>query len=290
MINTPLTLVMGARSGVGRLVLHQLIAHDLPVRASTRDVRKASFVDGVQMIAADLSDPASLEAAFDGVAQVFLFAVARGAGAVLAGARAAGVEKIVLLSSGSVLVPSSTTNPITVEHRHVEQALASTDGPVLVPIRPLVLASNALGWAHQIKATGTVRLYQPDALSAPVHEADVAAVAAVALTTQLTAADDGRDHGVTQLLTGPDRLSQREQVDAIGRAIGCDIAVVEQGRDEALVQMSQFMPAAEADAILMFFDDCAAGNSPATDTARTVLNRDPYSFQTWAFDHADDFR
>lgn len=290
MDSSPLTLVMGARAGIGRLVLHELIARGLPVRASTRNVRGASIVDGVETIAADLTDPASLEAAFDGVAQVFLFAVVKGTGAVLAAACAAGVKKIVLLSSGSALVPSSATNPITVEHRRVEEALTSADGPDVVPIRPLVLATNALSWAPQIKATGTVRLYQPDALSAPVHEADIAAVAAVALTAHLRVRGGGRDEGVSGLLTGPDRLSQRQQVIAIGRAIGRDIVVIEQGRDEALGRMSQFMPAAEADAILMFFDDCAAGNSPATTTARAVLVRDPYDFSTWAVDHADDFR
>ncbi len=287
---SPLTLVMGARSGVGRLVLDELIAHRLPVRASTRDVQGASIVGGVETVAADLTDPASLEAAFDGVAQVFLFAVAEGVGAVLAAARAAGVEKIVLLSSGSVLVPSSAANPITVEHRHVEQALTSADGPILVPIRPLVLASNALNWAHQIRATGTVSLYQPDALSAPVHEADIAAVAAAALTEHPMAGDGGREREVSRLLTGPVQLSQREQVTVIGRATGRDITVVEQGREEARDRMSQFMPSAEADAILMFFDDCAAGNSPATGTARDVLGRDPLDFHTWAVDHVDDFR
>jgi uncharacterized protein YbjT (DUF2867 family) len=285
-----LTLVMGGRVGVGRLVLRELIARGLPVRASTRSLQGSATVAGVETIAADLTDAASLEPAFDGVAQVFLFAVVTGADAVLAAASAAGVKKIVLLSSGSVLVPSSATNPITVAHRYVEQTLTSADGPVLVPIRPLVLATNTLSWAHQIRATGTVRLYQPDAFSAPVHDADVAAVAAVALTAHSTVGGGGWNRAVSGLLTGPDRLSQREQVPAIGRAIGRDIVVVKQGRDEALGRMSQFMPAAEADAILMFLDDCAAGNSPATDTARIVLGRDPIKFSTWAVDHADDFR
>lgn len=285
-----LTLVMGAHRGVGRLVRDELIAHGLPVRASTRDVQEAEIVEGVETVAADLTDPASLEAAFDGVAQVFLFAVAERVAAVLAAARAAGVQKIVLLSSGSVLVPSLAANPITVEHRLVEQALASSDGPILVPIRPLVLASNALNWATQIKATGTVRLYQPHALSAPVHEADIAAVVAVALAEHPMAGNGGREREVSQLLTGPVQLSQRDQVTAIGRATGRDITVVEQGRDEARDRMSRFMPAAEADAILMFFDDCAARNSPATGTARSVLRRDPLDFSAWAVDHVDDFR
>lgn len=282
----PLTLVMGARGGIGRRVVQHLLTERLRVRAHSRDRTGLSFGDGVEVVAADLIDRASLDAAFAGVQQAFLFAVPEGASALLASARAAGVERLVLLSSGSVLLPSSATNPITVGHREVEQILNTSDGPALVPIRPLVLATNALGWAHSIKASGAVRLYQPDALSAPVHEADVAAVAAVALSTPHPA-DLG---AVSQLSTGPTRLSQRAQVATLAQALGRELTVIEEDRDEALTRLSRFVPRPEAEAILMFFDDCAAGNSPATETARRVLGRDPDDFSTWASDHADDFR
>ncbi len=72
--------------------------------------------------------------------------------------------------------------------------------------------------------------------------------------------------------------------------MGRDLTVVEQVRDAALAQLSRFMPTVRADAVLTLLDDCAAGNSPATGTARRVLGRDPVGFATWAHDHAGDFR
>ena len=40
---------------------------------------------------------------------------------------------------------------------------------------------------------------------------------------------------------------------------------------------------------LIFLDDAAAGNSPATDSVEQILGRSALSFDTWATDHAADF-
>ena len=275
------TLVMGARSGIGRLVLEQLIADGRPVRASTRSPQPGQFPDGLDVVAADLTDRASLDAAFAGIGRVFLFANREGVPDVIAAAGEAGVERVVLLSSGSVIHPSSVGNRIAQEHREVEDALATAGHLTVVPIRPLVLATNALGWAHPIRATGSVSIYQPDALTAPIHERDVAAVAVAALA--------GRDD-VSGILTGPERLSQRAQVAAIGAAIGREISVAELSREQAAADFARFMPEWEAEAVLQFLDDAAVDNSIATGTVEAVLGRPATSFARWALDHADDFR
>ena len=280
MPSAPSMLVMGALGSVGRLVLEQLLADGAPVRASSRRAEPDRFPAGVDVRTADLTDPESLAPAFDGVAQVFLYATHEGLEGVVEALRAARVERVVLMSSGSVVHPTSAGNPIAEEHREVERAYAAA-GVDLVPVRPLVLATNALGWTHQIKAAGTVSLYRPDALLAPVHERDIAAVAVEALR--------GRDD-VGAVLTGPARLSQRDQIAAIGAAAGRSIEVEELSRDATTAQLSRFMPAGEVEGVLQYLDDAAAGNSPATGTAEDVLGRAPLSFDTWAADHAEDFR
>lgn len=234
--------------------------------------------------AADLADPATLAPAFDGVDRVFLYANHDGVRGVVSSARAAGVRRIVLMSSGSVIHPTSKGNPITERHRRVEAAFAAAAQLTVIPVRPLVLATNALGWAYPIKATGTVALYHPDAMTAPVHERDVAAVAVAALT-----GDDDTTHPLTGLLTGPARTTQRSQVAAIGAAIGRDIAVTALAREQALVRFSRVMPAEEAEAVVRFLDDAVAGNSPATDTVEQILGRPALRFDRWATDHAADF-
>ena len=232
-------LVMGARGSVGKYVLDELIARGVPVRASARRPQPGQFPDGIDVYAADLTEPASLAPAFDGVDQVFLYANHHGVQNVVQAARHAGVRRIVLLSSGSIIHPTSKGNPITEEHRAVEEAFAAAPDLTVIPIRPLVFATNTLGWAYPIKATGAVPLYQPDALTAPIHERDVAAVAVAALT--------GND-ATTGLFTGRTRMTQRGQVEAIGAAIGKAITVTDLTRDDALAWFSRFMPAKEAEA------------------------------------------
>ncbi|MER8062168.1 MULTISPECIES: NAD(P)H-binding protein [unclassified Streptomyces] len=276
------TLVMGARGSIGAYVLSALRQRGLPVRASARTPQQGQFPADVEVFAADLSDPAGLRTAFAGVRQVFLYAHHDGTDGVIAAARAAGVEKLVLLSSGSVIHPTSVGNTITEEHRAIENAFAAAADPTVVPVRPLVLAANALNWAWPIKAGNAVALYKPDALTAPIHERDIAAVAVAALTGDTSPQVSG-------LLTGPVRLSQRDQVAMIAAATGKDITVTELSRRQAADQFARFMPADQAEAVLRFLDDAEAGNSPATDTVARVTGRPATGFDIWAADHAADF-
>ncbi|MDQ0771712.1 uncharacterized protein YbjT (DUF2867 family) [Streptomyces aurantiacus] len=280
-IGTRPVLVMGARGSVGRYVLRALRERDLPVRASARAPQPQQFSSDVEVVAADLGDPASLHTAFAGVRQVFLYAH-EGTDGVIAAARDAGVEQLVLMSSGSVIHPTSAGNTITEKHRAIENAFAAASDLTVVPVRPLVLATNALRWAWPIKARNSVALYRPDALTAPIHERDVAAVAVAALTGKPSPQVSG-------LLTGPERLSQRDQVARIAAAAGKDITVTELSRNEAADQYSRFMPAEEVEAVLRYFDDAEAGNSPATDTVTQVTGRPATGFDVWAADHAADF-
>lgn len=182
---------------------------------------------------------------------MFLYAKPEGVDDVVEAARAAGVARIVLMSSGSVVHPSSRGNTIAEAHRAVEDAFGRS-GLGVVLIRSLALATNALGWAAPIKVDRAVALYRPDASTALVHERDVAAVAVAALT-----GDDVET--VNGLLTGLERISQRDQVRRIALATGRDVAVSELSRDEASSLLARFMPPAEAEAVLQFLDDAAAG-------------------------------
>jgi uncharacterized protein YbjT (DUF2867 family) len=64
----------------------------------------------------------------------------------------------------------------------VEAAVAATGIPATV-LRPGDLANNLLFWAWPIKTAGVVRAPYASSAQAPIHEADVAAVAAAALTS-----------------------------------------------------------------------------------------------------------
>jgi uncharacterized protein YbjT (DUF2867 family) len=96
-------LVTGATGRVGRHVVEQLLDRGADVRALVRDPAKANLPAGVEIVAGDLFDIASLRSAFSGVSTLFLLnAVAADeftqALIALNVAREAGVGRIVYLS------------------------------------------------------------------------------------------------------------------------------------------------------------------------------------------------
>ncbi|MFG1681428.1 SDR family oxidoreductase [Nonomuraea sp. NPDC049269] len=275
------TLVIGARGSVGRHVVDRLLAAGESVRASVRDLASADLPAEVSVVAADLTRPDTLKAALDGVRKVFLYAPVGGADAFVGAARDADLERIVLMSSGSVLLPYAAGNAIAEEHRSVERALDGSGLP-WTPIRPLVLANNALNWAHSIRTDGIVRLVHPEAVMAPIHERDIAAVAVAAL-----AGEAGKEAGA--LLTGSELLSQRRQVELIGAAIDKDLQIEELSESAARDRFGQFEKPYIVDAILEFIKAAANGGSPATGTVEQVLGRPAVPFSQWAREHAADF-
>ena len=65
-------LVTGATGTVGSVVVSQLVAAGLDVRAFTRSPEKATFAPGVTPFKGELLDVDALRAAMDGVEAVFL--------------------------------------------------------------------------------------------------------------------------------------------------------------------------------------------------------------------------
>jgi uncharacterized protein YbjT (DUF2867 family) len=141
-------------------------------------------------------------------------------------------------------------------------------------------ADNARSWSHSIRAENVVRLVHPDAVSAPIHERDIAAVAALCGTDE---------QAVSAMLTGPDLLTQRHQVELIAQTIGSPIQVHELSGQDGRVHLESFMPRHIADAVLDFLTTSLGSGSPVTATATQVLGRAPVSFAQWAREHATDF-
>src|SRR5476649_2583426 len=89
-----------------------------------------------------------------------------------------------------------------------------------------MFASNALNWwAPTIRAGGAVRWPYGAAETAPVDDRDVAAVAARVLSV------DGLSGG-DYVVTGPESLSQAEQVQIIGDVLGRPVPFVDLSPDE----------------------------------------------------------
>jgi len=96
-------IVTGATGTVGRHVVEQLVKRGADVRALVRDVSKANFPAGVDVVQGDLLDVDSLRSAFSGVSTLFLLNAVvpdeyTQALIALNVAREAGIERIVYLS------------------------------------------------------------------------------------------------------------------------------------------------------------------------------------------------
>lgn len=275
-------LVTGATGNVGGSVVTQLLERGIVPRVLTRDPGRAAFPPGVEAVKGDLAAPETLPAALDGVEQMFLFAVGGTGPAVAAAAKAAGVRQVVFLSSMAVVGAGARSNPIGRLHAEIEDAVRDA-GLRWTFLRPGAFATNALGWAPQIRATGVVRSPHAGAVRTSIHEADIAAVGVAALT------EDGHD-GKGYSLTGPEALTQAEEVALIGEAIGRPTRLEEISEEEFKQAVADRMPSGFADQMLSYWRASVGTTPPVLSTVEDVTGRPARTFGQWARDHAADFR
>ncbi|QKW07878.1 NmrA family NAD(P)-binding protein [Streptomyces sp. NA04227] len=279
----PRILVTGATGKVGGAVVAQLHAAGVPVRALVRG--ESDFPEGVQAVRGDLGDPASLGTALEGVDSVFLvwpFLSAEGASDVIEtiGKHA---QRVVYLSSAGV--GSEKEEPgeaITMFHTELER-LIEASGLERTALRPTGFASNTLGWAEEVRTTGAVRAPLARLARPLIHEADIAAVAVQALTTDALL-------GTRPLLTGPELITQEQQVALIGEAIGRPVRFEEITLDEAAEQMKAAgYPAELVEAVLPAQAGMIGNPEPVNEEVERITGSPARSFQEWAVDHAADF-
>ncbi|GLY32330.1 NAD(P)H-binding protein [Kineosporia sp. NBRC 101731] len=280
-------LVTGAGGRVGALVVRELVGAGAEVRAGARTPQRLSVPEGVEVVAADLTRPETLPDALKDVSSIFLYAVPDGAGAVAEAAAAAGVEHVVLLSSHTSLEVQSIPEraPLAAMHETVEDAVTAA-GLEYTFLRPANFASNVLlwGWDSMIRADGVVRFPYPDSHSDAIHERDIAAVAATVLTSA-----DRAHRGASYSITGPESVSQREQADLIGRAIGRPVRFEEVTPQDARRALGEHVPDWVLDATLAYWAATDGIPYAVNDLVASITGRPALTFGRWAIDHRDDF-
>jgi uncharacterized protein YbjT (DUF2867 family) len=276
-------LVTGATGKVGGSALSQLLDQGVEVRALVRDPHRATLPDGVDAVRGDLSDPASLGPALDGVDSVFLvwptIAADHAAPAIIA-AIADHARHVVYLSANGVTQQS--TDGILGSHAMLER-LIENSGLEWTFLRPTGFAANTLGWAEQIRAEGVVRWVYGNARRALIHERDIAAVGIVALT------EDGHT-GAKHVITGPESITQVEQAHTIGTAIGRPVRFEEVSPETARRGIFANMPPQVVDGIIAAHAAMVAHPEPVTGTVERLTGTPARPFSEWAADHATDFQ
>ncbi|GHD84187.1 NAD(P)H-binding protein [Streptomyces naganishii] len=274
-------VVTGATGNVGRALVDRLLAADRPVRALTRDPLRAGLPERAEVVRHRPDDPRSL---FAGAGALFLYAQAGGerTAELLRAAREAGVRHVVMLSSAIIAEGADETHPIHVMHATVERQVRES-GLDWTFLRPGAFAANALHWAPQIRAGNTVRGVFADALTAPVHEDDIAAVAERALL-------DGGHEGAVHRLTGPEAITNAEQVATLGQALGRTLAYTEIPPGEAAAALYPGLPPHLVQALMKTFEATVGVPPEITGTVEKITGTPARTFAQWAASHTADFR
>jgi uncharacterized protein YbjT (DUF2867 family) len=271
--------VAGAGGNVGGALVELLAAAGHEVRAVVRKAG-ACLPSGVTAVTGDLNDATSLDGAFHGAEGAFLLSGYDDAGLVSAMQRG-GVRRVALLSS-SAAPTGDLSNAVAAYHIRSEQALQES-GLGWTFLRPNAFMTNTLSWASAIRGGDPVVAPFADVAISTNDPRDVAAVAAVSLTS-------GAYEGVAHRITGPEPLLPREQVAIIGELLGRELPFRAQDDDEARADMSARMPAAYVDAFFDFYVAGAIDETSVLPTIEEVTGRPPRTFRAWAEEHLEAFR
>jgi uncharacterized protein YbjT (DUF2867 family) len=281
-------LVIGGTGNIGRAVVTQLTAAGANVRAMVRNPHIAGLPPTVEVLRGDLTLPGTLVESLRGVAAVFLVWTAPPAAAGPALECITKHARRIVYLSAPLKTPhpffqASLPNPSSILHEAIERFIQQSRLEWTF-LRPGMLASNALGWwAPQIRSGDVVRWPYLAAPTAPIDERDLASVAVRALLEKGHA-------GVEYVLTGPQSLTQLEQISTIGPAIGRALRIEEISPEEARREWAATWPASVVDMLLKSWNAAIGQSAYVTNGVAEVTGTPARTFFDWASDHAQAFR
>jgi uncharacterized protein YbjT (DUF2867 family) len=279
--NTRTVLVTGATGKVGRHVVAGLLERGVDVRALVRRSVGSGLPGEVHVVQGDLGRPETVAAAAESSDSAFLLwpgFSAQGAAEVVE-ALARRVDHVVHLSAARL--QGDDTGPVEGVWADVER-LVEGSGVDSTFLRAGGFAANTLQWADQIRAGDVVRIPYPAAGRSLVHERDIADVAVRVLV-------DGGPKGQAFALTGPETLTQAEQVRTIGEAIGRPLRAEELPPDVARREFEAVM-GERAGAAVAYWSTLVDAPERVTDDVERVAGHEARSFAEWVRDHLDDFQ
>ncbi|MGP3918716.1 SDR family oxidoreductase [Nonomuraea sp. 10N515B] len=288
-------LVTGATGLVGRHLVELLLADGVPIRAVTRNP-DAPLPAGVERAVGDPSHPDTIADAMKGVHAVFVHPRAMGqghdpslvresTGELLRLAQNSGATKAVAMSALNVDYPfDQQPSRLRGEYNKEVEAATEESGLQWTAVRPGYFATNTVSsWAAQIRHGDVVRSAYGAAAWAPLHERDIAAVAAHALLHDDLA-------GQKPVLTGPEIMTQGDMVNAIGKAIGRSLRFEEVPHEVAREAMARGgLPVHLLDGYLKLQASSYLQAGLVSQATENILGRPALTFAQWAAEQAGAF-
>lgn len=271
-------LITGATGNVGRPLVEQLHAAGMKVRAVTRNPSPN--------LPPEVETVASVRDGLAGVSAVFLNSRALGPDLAwtVQSAKDAGAKLVALSAINADDDFSRQPSRFRGDRNKEVEQLAVDSGLPWVSLRPALFATNFIGmWAGQLQAGDVVAGPYASASSAPIVEADIAAVAAHALLTDEL---DGRKVP----LTGPQSLTNAELLAVVGRVLGRHLRYleipVEQVR-ERFVAIG--FPPEFGTAYTALMAETVGTPAPVSDELERILGRPAQPFAEWVDRHRGAF-
>ncbi|MFI1912590.1 NAD(P)H-binding protein [Nocardia sp. NPDC020380] len=275
-------VVTGATGNVGSQLVRTLAEQGEKVVAVSRGEKPVDpawgNAAGVEYRRADLDDLDSLAEAVSGARALFLLITGPQLISgpeptrVLETVAAAGVRRVVFVSSQAAVTRSDSAGYArTLEF---ERALADSDLEWTV-LRPGAFATNTFAWIEPIRAQRMIPAPFGDVGLPVVDPADIAAMAAAALTGT-------GHHGQAYTVTGPELITPRQQAQAIAEAFGEPLQFVELTREQALGNMIRFMPEPVAEHTLEILGTPTPEEQRISTDVERALGRPASGYAAWA--------
>jgi uncharacterized protein YbjT (DUF2867 family) len=280
-------LVSGATGNVGGELVANLAARGEAVRAVTRRPKAVHLPTGIEVVYGDFGDRASIDEAFRGADRAFLMSTQPPGSAahpthdlqLVEAAKRADVSQVVKLS---VYTGGAGEDAVGIWHREAEAAVVDA-GMDWTLLRPGRFMSNALRWAPMIRRGDTVAIPFAHRAAASIDPADIAAVAAVALTTT-------RHRNVAYQLSGPEVLTPADELRTLAETLDRPLRLFEPPIETVRAGMiGSGMAEQVVDAIVARTLEGEEGTEVLSTVAQ-ITGRPPATFASWAEAHIQAFQ
>lgn len=282
--------VTGATGSVGAQLIQKLGSLNQQVKALTRRGLQPAALHGIahaEAVTGDLADPASFEAALQGVEKAFLLTNSSEQAENLQlnfveAAHRAGVKHIVKLSQ----IAASESSPVRFlrYHAKVENRIKELDFNYTF-LRPNLYMQGLLGFKEYIRDKSQFFASIGNARVSAVDVRDIAAVAAACLT------ETGHENKIYDI-TGPEPLSHQQMADVFSRVLGKPIQFIDVIPDQMQAGLrAAGFPQWQVDGLIEDYAHYARGEAAGVcNTVETVTGKSPICFEQFVVDYSAIFR
>jgi uncharacterized protein YbjT (DUF2867 family) len=291
----PTFLIIGATGTVGRHLVSELLANSNhnKIRALVRNPDTANLPAAVEKFRGDLTAPDSIELALQNIDAAFLVWTAPSATAPAVIDRIAkNTQRLVFLTA-----PHQTPhpffqhpNPLTAMLSAIERHIESTPLQSTF-IRPGMFASNCINWwGPAFRNNEPIRWPLLQAPTAPIDPCDIAAVSAHVLSNPQTQPQPQSHATQNYVITGPESLTQLEQLQIIADTIGLPLRYEDLTADQARTALVPPFPLPVINMLLNAWTAALGQPAYVTTTIADLLGRPAHTFRDWAKHNAQSFQ